>query len=52
MQLDKHHVRCASVGTEATLDLWDAFFSDGLYEPVEQDSGKFSASGGELGDSR
>ena len=38
---DRHNVCCASVGSEATLDLREVFFGDGWYEPVEQDSGKY-----------
>ena len=37
---NEHHVRCASVGSEATLTLWEMFFGDGWYKPIEQYSGK------------
>ena len=38
---DDHHVRRASVGSEATLALGDVFFGDGWYKPVKQDPGKY-----------
>ena len=44
---DEHHVHCVSVGSEVTLALREVFFSDGVYEPIEQDSGKYFASDGE-----
>ena len=46
----EHHVRCASVGSEATLTLWEIFFGDGCYKPVEQYSRKDFTSQGPKGD--
>ena len=43
---DELHVSRASVGSEATLALWEVHFGDGWYESVEQDSGKYLASNG------
>ncbi|PFX17105.1 hypothetical protein AWC38_SpisGene18592 [Stylophora pistillata] len=37
---DEHHVRRASVGSEATLALGDVFFGNGWYKPVKQHPGK------------
>lgn len=47
---NEHHVHCASVGSEATLILWEMFFDDGWYKPVEQYSGKDFTSKGQKGD--
>lgn len=37
---DKHHVHCASVGSEAAMTLLDMLFGYGWYKPVERNSGK------------